>query len=68
MRAGGIYASRVLSVRPDIRSLTRDQLVEHLATWDQPAYRVDQLLQWLHLRRAASWDAMTNLPKVMREQ
>src|SRR5471032_1776040 len=36
--------------------------------WQQPVYRVAQLLDWLYARRATSWDAMTNLPKVLREQ
>src|ERR1017187_7436439 len=27
-----------------------------------------QLLDWLYVRRAASWDAMTNLPKTLREK
>jgi 23S rRNA (adenine2503-C2)-methyltransferase len=35
--------------------------------WGQPAYRVAQLLEWLYLHRAASWEAMTNLPKALRD-
>src|ERR1017187_2714477 len=27
-----------------------------------------QLLDWLYVRRAANWDAMTNLPKALREK
>lgn len=33
-----------------------------------PGYRVEQLLQWLYVRRVAGWDAMTNLPKALRDQ
>ena len=36
--------------------------------WQQPGYRVGQLLEWLYARRAASWDEMTNLPKTLRER
>jgi 23S rRNA (adenine2503-C2)-methyltransferase len=36
--------------------------------WGQPAYRVAQLLEWLYLHRAASWEAMTNLPKALRNE
>ncbi|MBI3881387.1 MAG: 23S rRNA (adenine(2503)-C(2))-methyltransferase RlmN [Verrucomicrobia bacterium] len=53
---------------PDIKSLTRDELAAHFTEWGQPAYRVDQLCDWLYRRRAASWDAMTNLPKALREK
>ncbi len=52
----------------DVKSLTRDELAAQFEQWGQPAYRVDQLLHWLYERRAASWDAMSNLPKQLREQ
>jgi len=52
----------------DIRSLTRDALVALFQSWEQPAYRVDQLLHWLHARRASSWNEMTNLPKTLRQR
>jgi 23S rRNA (adenine2503-C2)-methyltransferase len=53
-------------VRPDIKSQTRDELAAWFAAQQQPAYRVDQVLDWLYRRRATSWDAMTNLPKPLR--
>jgi 23S rRNA (adenine2503-C2)-methyltransferase len=52
----------------DAKALTRDELAAQFQEWGQPAYRVDQLLQWLYERRATSWDSMTNLPKALREQ
>ena len=51
----------------DIKSLTREEIEAWFKTWEQPGYRVTQLLDWLYVRRAASWDAMTNLPKALRE-
>jgi len=51
----------------DIRSLTREELEAQFKTWEQPVYRVTQLLEWLYPRRAAGWDVMTNLPKNLRE-
>jgi 23S rRNA (adenine2503-C2)-methyltransferase len=51
---------------PDIKSLTREELEARFAAWNQPAYRVDQLLDWLYVRRAVDWDAMSNLPKTLR--
>ena len=53
---------------PDIRSCHRDELAARFAEWQEPAFRVDQLLQWLYARRATAWDAMTNLPKPLRER
>jgi 23S rRNA (adenine2503-C2)-methyltransferase len=52
----------------DIKSLTREELEAHFKTEGEPAYRVTQLLDWLHARRAVDWDAMTNLPKPLREK
>ena len=52
----------------DIKSLTRDELAARFAEWGDPAYRVDQVLDWIYQRRVASWDAMTNLPKSLREK
>ena len=51
----------------DIKSLTRDELAAQFAAWNQPAYRVAQVLEWLYVHRVAAWDAMTNLPKPLRE-
>ena len=53
---------------PDIKAINRDALLAKLLEWQQPAYRADQLLDWLYRRRATSWDAMTNLPKALRDR
>ncbi|MEJ0091584.1 MAG: hypothetical protein WDM80_17785 [Limisphaerales bacterium] len=52
----------------DIKSLTREELEAQFKTWEQPAYRVTQLLEWLYVRRVTTWEAMTNLPKKLRSQ
>ncbi len=52
----------------DIKSLTRDELDARFAAWQQPAYRVTQMLEWLYPRRVLGWDAMTNLPKALRKK
>jgi len=52
----------------DIKSLTRDELVSTFAGWGERAFRVDQLLDWLYVRRVTTWDAMKNLPKPLRER
>jgi len=55
-------------VLPDIKSLTRAELEAWFRQSDQPAYRITQLLEWLYRRRAAGWDAMTNLPAALRDR
>src|SRR5687767_2921524 len=52
----------------DVKSLTREELAARFGQWGQPNYRVDQLLEWLYARRASTWEEMSNLPKVLREQ
>ena len=53
---------------PDVKSLTREELESQFKSWDEPVYRVTQLLEWLYTRRVTTWDAMTNLPKGLREK
>lgn len=59
------YTGRVL---PDIKSLTREELEAQFKTWGEPAYRVKQLMDWLYVRRATDWDALSNLSKPLREK
>ncbi len=51
----------------DIKSQTAEELQKQFLEWDQPSYRVAQLLAWLYERRASQWSEMTNLPKALRE-
>ena len=51
---------------PDIKSLSREEIEAQFKLWNEPAFRVAQLLDWLYARRATSWEAMSNLPKVLR--
>src|SRR5580700_1965662 len=55
-------------MKPDIRGQTLEELEAQFAAWGQPAYRVKQLLHWIYERRATGWEAMTNLPKPLRQQ
>ena len=52
----------------DIKSQTLEELQAQFEAWDQPAYRVTQLLGWLYPQRATAWDQMTNLPKALRQR
>jgi 23S rRNA (adenine2503-C2)-methyltransferase len=53
---------------PDIRSLVRDELVAQFQAWGESSYRVEQLLNWLYVRRVTGWDGMTNLPRSLRDK
>ena len=53
---------------PDIKSQTKDELDARFAEWAVPPYRVDQLLHWLYVQHVTSWEAMTNLPRHLREK
>ena len=48
----------------DIKGLYRDELAARCA----PAYRADQVLQWVYEKQADSFTAMTNLPAPLRAQ
>jgi 23S rRNA (adenine2503-C2)-methyltransferase len=52
----------------DIKSQTREELESQFKQWGEPAYRVDQVLQWLYVHRVTAWPAMTNLPQGLREK
>jgi len=64
----GAFSEYTFGMAPDAKSLTRDELAAQFERSGQPAYRIDQVLEWIYQRRAATWDTMTNLPKSLREQ
>ncbi len=64
----GFEGKLTSNVQIDIKSQTQEELVVQFKAWNEPSYRVEQLLNWLYVRRVTSWDAMTNLPKPLREK
>ena len=52
----------------DIKSFTREELEAQFKGWDEPVYRVKQLMDWLYVQRVTDWDAMSNLSKPLREK
>lgn len=54
--------------KPSIRTLSLAELTEVLATQNQPAYRAKQVADWLYKKRVDSFDAMTDLPAIVRER
>jgi 23S rRNA (adenine2503-C2)-methyltransferase len=55
-------------ILPDIKSQTRDELAGRFSRWGLPRFRLDQLLQWLYVQRVSTWDAMSNLPRELRDK
>jgi 23S rRNA (adenine2503-C2)-methyltransferase len=53
---------------PNLFGLDRDALGAVLASLDQPGYRARQVYAWLYEKRARSIDAMTDLPRDVRER
>lgn len=52
----------------DIKSQTAEKITAQFQAWGEPAYRVSQVLEWLYVHRVTNWEAMTNLPKGLRER
>ena len=52
----------------DILSLTLEELSEQFAELGIQKFRAKQVYEWMHKHLASSYDDMTNLPKVLREQ
>jgi 23S rRNA (adenine2503-C2)-methyltransferase len=55
-------------LQTDIKSLTKEELEAQFKAMGAPSYRVSQVLEWLYAHRVKDWDAMTNLPKDVREK
>jgi 23S rRNA (adenine2503-C2)-methyltransferase len=50
----------------DLLDLTHDELKRLVREWGQPAYRADQIWNWLYHQLASEPDEMTSLPKDLR--
>ncbi len=57
-----------MNAKEDIKSLSREELVSRFAALGQPAYRADQVLQWIYQKPVESFDQMSNLPAALREK
>ena len=53
--------------KPNIRSLFPAELEERITGMGQPKYRAGQLFSWLS-RPVGDWEALTNLPRPLRQQ
>jgi 23S rRNA (adenine2503-C2)-methyltransferase len=54
--------------KADLKSLFHEELTAKLAKWNEPAYRADQILQWVYQKQVESFDQMTNLSAPLRQR
>lgn len=52
----------------NLLNFSRKDMVALFATWNEPAFRADQLIQWIHQRGVMDFDQMTNFSKNLREK
>ena len=57
----------MLAKKKNLRSLSSQQIVEFFESIDQPAFRANQVDQWLWQKQAKTFNEMTNLPLSVRE-
>jgi 23S rRNA (adenine2503-C2)-methyltransferase len=63
-----IFPVNMMNDRVNLVELSRDQLSELFASWGEPKFRAGQIWNWLYDQRVNSFDAMTNLPRPLRER
>ncbi|TDQ42371.1 23S rRNA m(2)A-2503 methyltransferase [Aureibacillus halotolerans] len=51
---------------PSIYSLQHDDMKQWLKDNGEPAFRADQIFEWLYVKRVFAFEDMTNLPKSLR--
>ena len=61
-------AERQSTVGRSLYDASPEELASRLAAYGEPAYRARQIWEWLYHHRAESIDAMTSLPRRLRER
>ncbi len=56
-----------VKIKTDLLGLTQPALKELMEQLKQPAYRAEQLFEWLHQKRVTDFEEMTNLPLDLRD-
>ena len=56
-----------MNAKTEIKSLYREELASRLGALGEPAFRADQVLQWVYQKQAGSFDTMTNLSAPLRQ-
>ena len=53
---------------PSLTGLSHEELTSWLKEQGEPAFRANQILDWMWKKKADSIDAMSNLPAALREK
>ena len=56
-----------MTEKTDIKSMTIEELKQFLIALGEKPFRAEQIFRWLHEKRVASYEEMTNLSKGLRE-
>src|ERR1035438_3442484 len=57
-----------MNIKADFKSLGREELGQRLRDLDEPAYRTDQILQWVYEKQAESFAGMSSLSTPLRQK
>lgn len=57
-----------MSEKTDIKSMNLSELKDFFLQMNEKPFRAKQVYEWLHVRRAESFEEMTNLSKALRQQ
>jgi len=52
----------------NLMDYSRSQLIDLMKEWGEPAYRANQLIQWVHQRGVSDFEQMSNISNVFREK
>ncbi len=52
----------------DIKSLSLSELEDSIKELGEPKFRAKQLYEWMHVKKARSYDEMTNISKSLKEK
>ena len=58
----------LIGEKDDLRALSKEQLTDLFAEWNEPAFRARQVYQWLWQKGVTDIDEMTNLSKDLRQK
>lgn len=54
--------------KKDIKDFSLEELKVELEKWGEPSYRAAQIFDWIYKKGATSFDAFTDLPKILRQK
>ena len=63
-----VPAQMPVQEKQDIRALNLPQIEQALVAWGEPRFRAKQVYEWLWVKCVTDFDAMTNLPKNLRDR